>query len=81
MFADSLLETSWAYRNRRSWTTLTSFALQAAVLGLLLLIPLWTTVGLPSSRTVSTPLGVFRRNPDPAPHPAGARTAVTTVVP
>ena len=47
MFADSLLETSWAQRTRRSWTTLTSFGLQAVVIGLLLMIPLLKTVGLP----------------------------------
>lgn len=81
MFADSLLETSWAYRTRRSWTTLTSFGLQAAIIGLILLIPLGMTVGLPLSRTVSTPLGVFRRNPGPTPHPSGPRTGVTTVIP
>jgi protein TonB len=58
MFADSLLETSWAQRTRRSWTTLTSFGVQAAVIGLLLLIPLLTTVGLPSMRPISTPVSV-----------------------
>ncbi len=65
MFADSLLETSWAQRTRRSWTTATSFGLQAVVIGVLLMVPLWTTVGLPSGRTVSTPVSMGR--PDPAP--------------
>jgi len=41
MFADSMLETSWSQRSRRSWTTLTSFALQALVIGCLLILPLW----------------------------------------
>ena len=36
MFADSLLETSWAQRTRGSWTTLTSFGLQVLIIGLLL---------------------------------------------
>lgn len=81
MFADSLLETSWAYRGRRSWTTLTSFGLQAVVIGLLLLIPLLTTVGLPTSRTVSTPIGAFRRNPDVAPRTPPGRIRETRVVP
>ena len=65
MFADSVLETSWAQRSRRSWTTLTSFGLQAVVIGLLLLVPLLTTAGLPSTRTVSTPISAGR--PDPGP--------------
>ena len=34
MFADSMLETSWAQRTRRSWTTMTSFGLQAVMIGL-----------------------------------------------
>jgi len=38
MFADSMLETSWAQRSRRSWMTLTSFGLQVLVVGLLLWI-------------------------------------------
>jgi len=56
MFADSLLETSWAHRSRRSLTTLTSFGLQAVIIGLLLMIPLLTTVGLPSGRILPTPV-------------------------
>jgi len=56
LFADSLLETSWAHRGRRSWTTLTSFGLQAVVIGLLLLIPLLTTVGLPLNPLITTPV-------------------------
>ena len=38
MFADGKLETSWAQRTRRSWTTLTSFGLQAVVIVCLLLL-------------------------------------------
>ncbi len=69
MFAESLLETSWADRGRRGWMTLTSFGLQVVMIGLLLLIPLLTTVGLPSSRSVSTPISLGRRDPGPAPRP------------
>ena len=69
MFADSMLETSWAQRTRRSWTTLTSFGLQALVIGLLLLLPLWKTVGLPSARVVSTPISAGRFAPEPALQP------------
>ena len=46
MFADSLLETSWAQRGRRSWTTLTSFGLQAVAIGLLLMIPILRNRGI-----------------------------------
>jgi len=83
MFADSLLETSWAQRSRRSWTTLTSFGLQAVIIGLLLLIPLLTTVGLPIGRTtVSTPISLGRRDPGPAPQPHSApRRGSVQIVP
>jgi len=78
IFADSMLETSWAQRGRRSWTTLTSFGLQALIIGLLLLLPVLQTVGLPSARTVSTPISLGRHAPEPlagtrgtaAPHAA-----------
>jgi len=65
MFADSLLETSWAQRSRRSWMTLTSFGVQAVAIGVLLIIPMITTVGLPLARTVSTPISMGRPNPRP----------------
>ena len=70
MFADSLLETSWAQRTRRSWTTLTSFGLEALAIGLLLLLPLWKTVGLPSPHSLSTPISLGRPTVEPvAPRP------------
>ncbi|HVN20454.1 MAG TPA: energy transducer TonB [Dongiaceae bacterium] len=81
MFAESLLETSWAERGRRSWTTVTSFGLQAAIIGLLLLIPLLTTVGLPlASRSISTPISMRRRDPGPAPQPHGGRLRPIEIV-
>lgn len=63
IFVDSLLESSWTQRARRSWTTLTSFGLQVVGIGLLLLLPVLKTVGLPSARTVSTPITLGRRAP------------------
>jgi periplasmic protein TonB len=64
MFADCMLESSWAHRSRRSWTTLTSFGLQAVAIGLLLLLPLLRSIGVPLVReTVSVPLGAW--NPTP----------------
>jgi len=63
MFGDSLLEASWAPRSRRSWTTLTSFGLEALAIGVLLVVPLWKTVGLPSAHTLSTPVSLVRSSP------------------
>ena len=60
MFADSMLETSWAQRSRRSWTTLTSFGLQAVVIGCLLLIAVVEDGGIAAARTVSTPISMGR---------------------
>jgi len=77
MFADSLLETSWAYRGRRSWTTLTSFGLQAVIIGLLLMIPLLTTVGLPINPLVTTP--VSWGAPPPAAPPIHRERATTVL--
>ena len=53
MFADSLLDTPWTDRSRRGWTTLASFALQAAAAGVLLLLPLLYTQGLPQLQLMS----------------------------
>jgi protein TonB len=47
MFADSFCDSSWANHSHRGWTTLISFAVQAVVLGSLLLLPLLITAGLP----------------------------------
>jgi protein TonB len=82
MFSESLLETSWAERGRRCGTALTSFGLQAVILGLLMLIPLLTTVGLPGARTGSTPIIVTRSGPGPTPHPhAGGRPSGVRIIP
>ena len=81
MFADSLLQTSWAQRSRRSWTTLTSFGLEALAIGVLLLLPLWKTVGLPSAHTLSTPVTLMRSTPVTTatpPHGGGSPTAHAT---
>jgi periplasmic protein TonB len=82
IFADSFLETSWSQRTRRSWTTLTSFGLQAVAIGVLLLIPLLTNVVIPVGRALSTPLSLGAPPPPAAPrvpqlHP---RTLVSNLV-
>ncbi len=78
MFAESMLETSWGQRTRQGWTTLTSFGVQAVVISLLLMLPLWRTVGLPPARVLSTP--VTLGSPSPA-EPVVHRQNVTTIVP
>jgi protein TonB len=67
MFADSLLEISWAERGRRGWTTLTSFGFLAIVIGLTLTIPLLESVGLPAGRVLQPP--VSWGGPPPALRP------------
>lgn len=80
IFADSLLENSWARRTRRSWTTITSFGLQALIVALLLLVPLLRTVGLPTVRTVSTPISAGRAHVQPLPAaPHNPAIAITTM--
>jgi periplasmic protein TonB len=81
MFADSLLETSWAQRGQRSWTTLTSFGLQAVAIAILLAVPLLTTVGLPLARTVSTPISLGRAAPPPAQALEHYRSSTFPIVP
>src|ERR1700727_2245840 len=82
MFADSLLDVSWAQRSRRCWTTLTSFGVQAAAIGALLLFSLLQTVVLPTARVVSTPISVGRPAPIPLvgrPHTGSATTITNNV--
>lgn len=72
LFADSMIETSWAQRARRSWTTVTSFGVQVLAIGCLLLLPLWKTIGLPAVQRLTTPVSLGR----PAAEPVhGLRTA------
>ena len=73
MFADSTLETSWAEHTRRSWTTLTSFALQATVTAILLLIPLIRPIALPFLKPLATPVMLA---PPPAPPPSEQAYAI-----
>ena len=67
MFADSLLETSWDQCSRRGWITFTSLGVQSVGLGLVLLIPLLTTVGLPSNRILQPPTSFASSAPPAAP--------------
>jgi periplasmic protein TonB len=81
MFADSILDVSWAQRSRRSWTTLTSIALQALAIGVLLLISLLETVQVPGPLVVSTPISLGRPEPAPrSPRPDVQRRGITQII-
>jgi len=75
MFADSLLNDSWADRSRRGWTTLISFALEAAAISGLLLLPLLYTQGLPQLQLISA---LVAPTPPPPPAPMAARSTHTS---
>ena len=75
MFADSLLENPWAERSRRGWTTLISFAVQAAAVGGLLLLPLLYTQGLPQLQLIAA---LVAPTPPPAPPAPAGRDRETT---
>jgi protein TonB len=82
MFEQSLfshtLDSSWAERSRRGWTTLSSFGLQALVTAALLILPLLRPMGLPSFHQLSTPisLGQPMGGPPARPH-SGSNHAPT----
>lgn len=77
LFADSMLETSWAHRSRRGWSTLTSFGAQFVVLGLVILLSILKSVVMPAVQTISTPVFLSHLAPAPStPHPhAGSASA------
>jgi len=64
MFADSLLQPSFDQRFRRSWSTLSSFGLQALAMGLLLLLPLVKPGGIPLLHRLATPVSLGLPVPD-----------------
>lgn len=74
MFADSLLNDSWADRSRRGCTTLISFALEATAISGLLLLPLLYTQGLPQLQLISA---LVAPTPPPPPAPMAARNTHT----
>ena len=74
MFADSLLNNSWADRSRRGCATLISFALEAVAISGLLLLPLLYTQGLPQLQLMSA---LVAPTPPP-PVPMAARSTHTS---
>jgi len=81
MFADSMLEVSWAQRSRRGWSTLTSFALEAVVLATVIVLSLLQSTVLPAIQTVSTPIFAGRVGARPVTQHAGGHSAVHPVTP
>ncbi len=75
MFADSLLDSAWPGRYRRGWSTLASFAVQAAAVGGLLLLPLIYTSSLPQLTWISPLLVMPSSAPPSASHARAARPA------
>jgi periplasmic protein TonB len=70
LFGDSLLQPSFDQRLRRSWTTLSSFGLQAFAMGLLLLLPLVKPDRIPLLHRLATPVSLGQPVPDAPPMPA-----------
>ena len=54
----STVSSSWDERSRRGLTTLSSFGVQALVVGVLLVLPLLRPTGLPSLRPLPTPVSL-----------------------
>ncbi len=84
MFSDSLLDSSSLGHSHRGWTTLTSFALQAAGLTIVLAVPLLYTEGLPQVHLrdllLTPPPPVVTSSPASS-HPAAAQSIPVTVIP
>jgi protein TonB len=70
MFADSFLDVPWSERSRRGSATLISFALEAFLVGALLLTPYFYVRGLPRVQWMAS---LVSPPPPPAVAPAQAR--------
>lgn len=75
MFEDSLVESSGRLKTKRGWTTVTSFIVQIAMIGVLVLIPLIYTEALPKAS-----LTTFLVAPPPPPPPPPPAPATPQVV-
>src|SRR6266851_528360 len=78
MFADRMLEPSWAQRWRRGGMTLTSLGVQATAAVFLLLLPLIPRSGLPQLRPLSPPVSLA---PPPGLPPRPSHPQSTAVSP
>lgn len=69
MFEDSLVESSGRIRTNQKWTTPLSFLVQAVLVGILVLIPLILTEGLPTRMLMAA---IVAPPPPPPPPPPPA---------
>ena len=76
-FANVLLEVDGKDQRRRKWAATTSVVIQCAILGSLLLVPLFFTEALPKAQLLT--LLVAPPPPPPPPPPAAAPTPVQVV--
>src|SRR6201997_2245202 len=74
MFEDSLIESGGKLKTKRGWTSLVSFALQVAIVGVMVLIPLIFTEALPKTQLMT--FLVAPPPPPPPPPPAAAPVKV-----
>ncbi len=77
MFEDSLIESTGRIRTKTGWATATSFIIQVAIIGVLVLIPLIYTEALPKASL--TTFLVAPPPPPPPPPPPAAPTVVKKV--
>jgi protein TonB len=79
MFADSLLDSNFN-RSHRGWTTLASFGMQVLAVGILLILPLIYSEGLPKLRltTIGAPIGPPPGRRAETTHRASGPTRPTT---
>jgi periplasmic protein TonB len=76
MFEDSLIESGGRLRTKRGATTLVSFILQVALVGILVILPLVFTEALPKQQLMTF---LVAPPPPPPPPPPAAATPVKTV--
>src|SRR5207248_10652739 len=76
MFEDSLIESGGRLRTKRGATTVFSFVLQVALIGVLVLLPLLFTEALPKTQLMTF---LVAPPPPPPPPPPPAATPVKVV--
>jgi protein TonB len=74
MFADTFVDSAWANTSRRGWTALASFTFQAFLIGIVLVLPLIYTQGLPQLEMLAGPTLL---EPTVGPPPPPPRTHAT----
>ncbi|MDP9264020.1 MAG: TonB family protein [Acidobacteriota bacterium] len=77
MFQDSLFESGGRLKTKRMWTTLLSVAMQGFLIGILILIPLIYTEGLPKQQLMTL---LVAPPPPPPPAPPAAPVQAVKVV-